>query len=258
MDQNQELENLRQEFSRAIATLTMNQSAIFQMLQALQNSQRKPLSKYIEDIAGMETARFIIDNMPRVHRFADPYQMLREMCQSIRNLNPSNKLFLEFGVFKGTTINIIAETLDNQMIYGFDSFEGLPEDWRSGYESKAFDLHGNFPTVRENVQLVKGYFDESLPKFLEEHPEPCALIHVDCDLYSSTRTIFQLINERIEPGTVIIFDEFFNYPGWQNGEFRAFNEFVESNQIKFDYIGYTNHEQVAVRIIFRGGGGRTF
>lgn len=216
---------------------------------------RKPLYRYIEDIVGIETAQFVIDKMPRVPRFDSQTEMLRAMCQSIRDsIDDSKKLFLEFGVFSGATINLIAEVIDNQTIYGFDSFEGLPEAWRTNYDRKKFDRHGNLPTVRENVQLVQGYFDESLPRFLAEHQEPCAFIHIDCDLYSSTKTIFDILNGRIVPGTVIIFDEYFNYPGWREGEFRAFKEFVESNQIKFDYIGYTNHEQVAVRIIFRGGG----
>ena len=81
-------------------------------------------------------------------------------------------------------------------------------------------------------------------------------IHFDADLYSSTKTVLDILADRIVPGTVIQFDEYFNYPGWQDGEYKAFKEFVESRDIKFEYIGYLeNDEQVAVRILGVGSQG---
>ena len=38
-------------------------------------------------------------------------------------------LFLEFGVYKGTSINFISSLIPDKKIYGFDSFGGLPEEW---------------------------------------------------------------------------------------------------------------------------------
>jgi hypothetical protein len=51
-------------------------------------------------------------------------------------------------------------------------------------------------------------------------------------------------------GTVIVFDEYFNYPGWQQGEFKALAEFIDSHErLGYDYIGYIrNGGQVAVRL----------
>ena len=60
----------------------------------------------------------------------------------------------------------------------------------------------SLPKVKENVELHKGWFNESLPPFLEQHPGPVAFIHVDCDLYSSTKTLLDLLAPRIRPGTV--------------------------------------------------------
>ena len=107
------------------------------------------------------------------------------------------------------------------------------------------------PTVAKNVELIKGWFDVTLPKFLEEHnEESIKLLHVDCDLYSSTKTVFGNLKDRIVPGTVIVFDEFFNYPGWKEGEYKAFMEFIDETGYKFEYLGYVEiMEQVAVRII---------
>jgi hypothetical protein len=73
---------------------------------------------------------------------------------------------------------------------------------------------------------------------------------VDCDLYSSTKTIFRLFRDRIRPGTVIVFDEFFNYPGWQRGEYKAFSELLAETGWKHEWLGYCcYHEQVAVIIL---------
>jgi hypothetical protein len=129
-------------------------------------------------------------------------------------------LYCEFGVYQGYTLNYI-QSNTTQTIHGFDSFKGLPEFWIDGFDKKAFELPQT-PQFSENVQIHEGYYEDSLPTFLATHKEAFAFLHIDCDLYSSTKTIFDLCKERIVPGTVISFDEYFNYPGWQNGEYKAF------------------------------------
>lgn len=157
-------------------------------------------------------------------------------------------LVLEFGVWKGDSIRTLASRT-NQQVHGFDSFEGLPERWRDGFEAGHFKLE-NLPEVPANVELVKGWFSETLPGFLQLHPEPIRLLHVDCDLYSSTVTVLEACRSQLVPGTVIVFDEYFNYPGWEAGEHRAFMEFVQKYGLTFKYSGYNRfHEQVAVELL---------
>lgn len=156
---------------------------------------------------------------------------------------------MEFGVYQGHTINTISSLLPDKIVYGFDSFEGLPEDWNIYVKKGNFNLNGVLPKVNENVRLVKGWFNETLPDFVKEHSEPCAFIHVDCDLYSSTKTIFHELRNQIVSGTVIAFDEYFNYPGWQEGEYKAFMEFLAWNNLKFEYIARTDTFQAAVKIL---------
>jgi hypothetical protein len=154
--------------------------------------------------------------------------------------------YLEFGVYKGGTIRFIAEQVGvSQHVHGFDSFHGLPEAW-SG-DSASFDAHGRLPKVPRNVILHQGFFADTLPRWLERYSGPVAFIHVDCDLYESTRCVFELLQDRIVPGTVIVFDEYFNYPNWQAHEFRAFQELVARCQIEYEYLGYARF-QVAVKI----------
>jgi hypothetical protein len=159
-----------------------------------------------------------------------------------------NNLVCEFGVYSGNTINHIS-SLTSRTVYGFDSFEGLPERWRDGFGKGHFEVT-SLPKVRPNVSLIKGWFSNTLPEFIKEHDESVGFLHVDCDLYSSTKTIFEFLESRIHPGCIIVFDEYFNYPDWENGEYRAFQEFIARTGLKYEYIGYNRrHEQVAVKII---------
>jgi hypothetical protein len=151
-------------------------------------------------------------------------------------------------VATGKTINHIASLLPRLMVYGFDSFEGLPERWQAHYPKGSFRME-RLPKVRVNVELVKGWFSETLPEFLKEHAGAALFLHIDCDLYSSTRDVFEQLEPRIDAGTVIVFDEYFNYPGWKEGEHKAFMEFIERTGHEYEFLGYAkSNEQVAVRI----------
>ena len=159
-------------------------------------------------------------------------------------------LYLEFGVARGKSIRWIAEKESKKVIHGFDSFEGIPESW-NGNIAGTFHRRGNLPKVPDNVKLHIGLFADSLPPFIESHKnDDIAFLHVDCDLYSATKTIFEYTGEYIKPGAIILFDDYYNYPNWKKHEYRAFKEFVEANNIKYEHISYSvTGQQVAVKII---------
>jgi hypothetical protein len=184
---------------------------------------------YIESTSLATAARF-------PHRGYLWRHLFKEYCSE-------DGLFLEFGVHQGESINYFADLKPERHFYGFDSFEGLPEDWSNGliHKKGTFALkNGQPPEVRENVSLIKGWFNETLPIFLAEHPdETCAFVHIDCDIYASAKTVLDSLKEKIKPGTVLLFDEYFNYPGWRMHEFKAFQEFVEANDISYEYLGFT-------------------
>ncbi|MDR1373060.1 MAG: class I SAM-dependent methyltransferase [Dysgonamonadaceae bacterium] len=192
------------------------------------------------------TVDYIQKNMSKVDSVNSSLELLNISLDEVDITK--NGLILEFGVFSGKTINHIASRVQ-QTVYGFDSFEGLPERWRDGFSTGHFQVT-HLPKVRQNVILIKGWFDQTLPSFLAEHVEPISFLHIDCDLYSSTKTVFELCANRIHSGTVIVFDEYFNYDGWEDGEYKAFQEFVVANNIRYQYLGYNRfHEQVAVVIL---------
>jgi len=189
------------------------------------------------------TAEYVERHMHTTPAFETPWSL---MVAAIAKASLTNsRLAMEFGVFKGKSINFIADKIDST-IYGFDSFEGLPETWRTDFEKGHFSIP-ELPLVKNNVVLIKGWFQDTLPGFLQEHAENVGFLHIDCDLYSSTAAIFKYLEKRLVPGTVIVFDEYFNYPGWQKGEFLAFREFLEKSALCYEYLGYNYlHEQVAV------------
>ncbi len=156
-------------------------------------------------------------------------------------------LTLEFGVGRGKSMRWIAPRVEGT-VHGFDSFEGIQEHW-NGNPIGSF-AQKKLPKVPDNVEFHVGYFDATLPGFLAAHPEPVAFLHVDCDLYSSTVTIFDALGNRLQPGAVILFDEYYNFHRWQQHEFRAFQEFVSRVGLRYEYIAYSvTGQQVAVRVL---------
>jgi len=152
-------------------------------------------------------------------------------------------LALEFGVYKGVTITHLARLAPDRQFFGFDSFLGLPEQWSGNRYSKLnLDRKGKIPKVPSNVRIVEGWFHETLPGFLAKHDGPIAFMHIDCDIYSSTKTVLDLTAGRLAPGAVLVFDKFFNYQGFELHEYKAFFEFVERFDIEYRFVGYSGHQ----------------
>lgn len=174
-------------------------------------------------------------------------------------------LFIELGVCTGKTINFIAALNPHKKIYGFDSFEGLPEDWvradkvipvgTFGFKNPAI-----LPPVLHNVELIRGWFSDTLPTFTKgsDPSQPLAFLHIDSDIYSSAATAFEILGDRIQIGTILVFDELYNYPGYENHEFKAFQEFLSKHNFTARYLAYNiYHEQVAIQIESKDADERT-
>ena len=190
---------------------------------AVRRTVRRVLESDAFDIAGQlqrnaleETAAFVQAHLLHVPSFADHSALLEAAIQAA----PRQGLVCEFGVAAGESLNFIAERVAGT-VYGFDSFDGLPEDW-AGLKRGAFKQNG-LPSVRTNATLIKGLFGDTLPAFVDEHPGPCALLHIDCDLFSSTETVFRYLGPKIITG--------------------------DASHSAFEYLGYVRtSQQAAVRI----------
>ncbi len=198
-------------------------------------------------LASVESARYFQDHMSMAPNLRFRTSLLDF---ALRKVTLDEGLWLEFGVFQGSSIARIAIQADST-VYGFDSFEGLPEDWTHFQKKGRFSLDGQVPKgLPDNVVLVKGWFEDTLPDFLVSHSESVAFLHVDCDIYSSTKFVLDELKNRIVPGSVILFDEFFNYPGWQIHEARAFSEFMVETGFAFEYLGFASADHsIAIKIV---------
>lgn len=212
------------------------------------------------DLMGQMQDLFSSVEFERQHLPAVPmFKTRQELFKfALDNVTVPDGLYAEFGVYKGDSINRLARLRPRQVLHGFDSFEGLPESWTLGARTGSFSVAGRLPAVHGNVVLIKGFFEQTLPAFLPTcGKKAVAFMHIDCDLYSATKTVLDELAPMLVEGTIIVFDEYFNYPGWQQGEFKALAEFIESHdRLGYDYIGYIrNGGQVAMRLKRRDGTG---
>lgn len=201
-----------------------------------------------------EAIGFVKEKLSKAQKLQSDAEVL--MCAS-KAVTIPNGAFLEMGVCTGKTINFIAGLNPHHIVYGFDSFEGLPEDWERKDRifkkgTFAFKKDAKIPPVLHNVRLYKGWFKDVLPSFKSDVlvNKPIAFLHIDCDIYSSSKDVFNALGDNIVPGTVIVFDELYNYPGYENHEWKALKEFLEEKKLGIEFLAFNeNHEQVAVKII---------
>ena len=221
----------------------LDRNEILSEIQSTLERLNKNLDFNLQKLASEQTAQFIEQNMLKCKSI---YGRLALLTEAIKHIQ-FDGLVIETGVFQGKSINHLASLIETP-IYGFDSFEGLPEDWRGNFKKGAFKV-SELPKVAHNVILNKGWFEDTIPEFRARHSSPISFLHIDCDLYSATKTVLNLFEDQIVNGTIIVFDEFFNYPGWKEGEYKAFLEFTKNFNISWEYlVYYTNGESAALII----------
>lgn len=162
---------------------------------------------------------------------------------------------IEFGVYVGSTIKRIAN-FTSQEIFGFDSFEGLPEAWkwnRGHIKNEGFFKLNSLPIVPKHVILIKGWFKDTIPEWKKTHKDSIKFLHIDSDLYSSAKTILEELNAQIIPDTIIVFDELIRgqsgYEYWEEGEWKALHEWCNNFNREYVPLAKTRKSQVTIKII---------
>ena len=157
--------------------------------------------------------------------FATRADLYKHLCSIVGN-EPID--YLEFGVWKGESIDTWRNlhTAAESRFVGFDTFEGLPEDWEQDHPKGTFSTQGVTPHIDDpRVSFVKGLFQKTLLGFLEQKKFSGKLvINVDCDLYSATLYVLTMLDRYFQPGTIIIFDDFYS----MSHEFKAFVDYDRS------------------------------
>ena len=108
-------------------------------------------------------------------------------------------------------------------------------------------------SLGSGVALFRGWFADTIPDWLGQVEGPVQFLHVDCDLYSSTRDILFGLNDRLPVGAVILFDELVDfegkwYPNWREGEWKALTEWLAECGRTVAPIGRSPQQQVAFAI----------
>ena len=159
----------------------------------------------------------------------------------------NKKFYLEFGVWTGTTINFFSKYVNT--IYGFDSFEGLREDWvgMDNHPKGYFNLNKKLPKLNKNVIPVVGWVQDTLVPFLEKNKPEINFVHMDMDTYETTKFILTKIKPYIVKNCIIAFDDHYNFSGWEVGEYKALKETFNDNEYR--YICFSKIRQATIQII---------
>ncbi len=207
-----------------------------------------------------ETKQFEYEN--GFYLTSQPYRMGNilshyELYKKITNL-PGE--VVELGVFKGSSIvqwATFRELLENEKsrkIIGFDMFGPFPKTPGEVPSDNEFidkwnlDFEGNFVSKEEllksmevkgihNVELVKGNILDTLPEYLEAHPNlKISLLHIDVDVYEPCKKGLELLFERVVPEGVIVLDDY----AVIEGETKAVDEFFAGKDVKLQKYPFSH------------------
>lgn len=209
--------------------------------QALVRSMQSGLTtvQFIEIKSKIESAEFVSENLNGALLFSSRQAIqLYAAEQSIDRPG----IVLEMGVYDGGSINLIAQKIleadPSRKIYGLDSFRGLEESWTSTDHYRSFDVGGIPPqSIDKRVTLIQGRVEKVLEPFLLTEKPTFSLVHFDMDLYAPSYYALKHLLPFLKPGTLILFDELYGYPGWQYGEYKALTELINRNQYRFLAFG---------------------
>jgi hypothetical protein len=181
-----------------------------------------------------EILPFDARNVLRTAYFSRQFEKVRHLAGSV----------VECGVWRGRSLFILSTLANDRTVYAFDSFEGFPNPEGGVYDNSVaaakyhfkntsaksvkefLDLSKRISKLPNNVQIVPGYFEDTLPQW-KEHIGSVALIHLDCDLYESYKTCFANLYPLLVPGGIILFDEYLsgqNTVEWPGAK-KAIDEF---------------------------------
>jgi hypothetical protein len=145
-----------------------------------------------------------------LHRHADDatlYELRTGVIDhALQNLAVGGDI-LEFGVFQGAVTRYIFPRAANRQYHAFDSFRGVPKAMSLTVARHSFSLDGLVPDLPGGVIVHDGWFSDTLPVYRRNYMAPVALAYIDCDLYESVETVLAKIQDRLVPGSILIFDD---------------------------------------------------
>lgn len=167
--------------------------------------------------------------------------------------------YVEFGSFSGMTFRLAFDQIRQRNIkrhlWAFDSFQGLPEPvspldhhpgWRKGVMAmRVEDFHEvclSHGIPRNRYTVVQGFYEETLSPLRDDAaPTNIALAYVDCDTYSSSKTVLEFLLPRLKHGMILAFDDYFCWSAKHvAGERKALHE-IFANQGQWNLLPYRDY-----------------
>jgi hypothetical protein len=219
----------------------------------------EPVGKNVTRARDVRSAKEILATLPTVRipalfNEADRFYSYKliSIVKAVEAVTLSGD-FAEFGVYTGRCARFLSTFLVGpRKLFLFDSFEGLPQDWVGQWKAGSFKIDAkDIPKfTNPNVRIIKGWFKDTAPTLSAMIDAPLALVHVDGDLYSSAIDALCNIDDRIAPGTIILFDEYAmeNQGQFADDEHRALHDYAAKYRREFEFLWRTEWFQVAVRI----------
>lgn len=193
--------------------------------------------KFFERCVGLSVTHNFFPEIKKTKHFIRRVDLWRHVFQPYQN---SKINLLELGVFEGVSIQAFAKLNSHKgsIFVGFDSFEGLPENWTASTPAGTFSLGGVPPQLNDKrISLVKGWFQNTLPTWIHKVEEDAHLcVHFDADLYSSTLFALQQIDTLKQP-YMAIFDEF------TGDEARALQNYMQIHGAKVKFVAYAGPKE---------------
>ena len=198
------------------------------------NKQKTDLEKRLDENLVEETFQNFKEHFKTSVLFST-IERIREYAITTAVKNDINKeyYYLEFGVYKGNSANFFSKYVNK--LYAFDGFEGLREDWIGfpNHPSGILDLGKKIPKLNKNVEPVAGWVEDTLEDFLKKHNPKVNFVHLDMDLYSPSKFTLEKLKPYLVKGAIIIFDELYNYIGWEHGEYKALKEVFNDGEFEY-------------------------
>lgn len=196
------------------------------------------ISSKILEFSKNETFEYFKDHFKRSVLITDNNEIRKYAINNALSRDKNSEFFyLEFGTYTGTSANMFSQYV--KKFYTFDSFEGLSNDWLGRFDRTkgSFNLNKKLPKLNSNVEPIIGLVEDTLDDFLDTHKPQINFIHFDFDIYEPTKFALSKLKPYLLKNAILIFDDFYNHFGWDQGEHKALTEVFDKNEFEYKAFG---------------------
>ena len=198
----------------------------------------------LEEELANETYNNFKDHFKKSLLFTDKLEIRKYAIKTaVMNDRNNDYFYLELGVYKGKGANLFSKYVNK--LYAFDNFyKGLREDWGGMNRPKGDMKVDKLPNFNSNVVPVVGWVEDTLENFLSKHKPKINFVHFDMVTYSPTKFALERLKPYFVKGAILIFNELYNFVGWENGDYKALKEVFQDGE--FEYKAFRINAKICV------------